>query len=699
MSTKGIVNESVFRAKLIMVLALAGLVGGIIAGNRVEWRQLQPAQVPVVRMFEVGAILTKIKACGIPKAPHWISKRCATYQELLADPAARAYLVPHMRGALILWPVGIAVGIMALGMLGLALKSARFKRLDEHAPRDYFKTRRLVVFLDWLSLALMPVAIAAGWFLQSRIVLLAGSVPLIGLALLRPWKRSRKLKHIRGAKIEDPEDVERLICKNYKGRLGGLEICGVPVPRDFEVLNFLIAGAPGTGKSTAIAPMISTMRARGDRVFVADARGDYLRRFYRPGDLILNPRDQRSVPWSPLSEIHAIEDAAAIARSLVPDGEGKDANWHRYAQQMLEGVLVHALQQRLVNADVARLMMVAPRDELRERLIGTPAAGLLSEESRGDMFGDIRSTASPFVKALGWLTPDAGAQAFSLRRWARDGAQTAACWWNYQDSQIVALRTLIATQLDLLALGVLEQDDSPTRRTWLIVDELSALSRIGTLEDFLSRARKAGGCAVLGVQTLAQLKREYGEHSASAIIACCSSLLALALGDVESQEYVSKLFGEQEQSVIMRSASQSDAAAQQTVQRTLRTERVLMPSELSPGQLKRWRGFLRLPEVPIAPVRIDECKFRDVAPRFVPREVPPDSAAEPAKADDVPSAPPAAGGPDAAVPPRAAPELPPLAAGASPEELLEHLEARRQADWLENQKQDADGSHQEAGAP
>ena len=689
MSTKGAMGESFFRATLITVLALGGFVGGLIIGNRVEWRQLEPAQVPVVRMFEVGSVLTKIKACGIPKAPHWISRRCSTYNEMLADPAARAYLIPRAQRALIWWPVGMAVGVMLLGVFGLALKSARFKKLDEHAPRDYFKTSRLVVFLDWLSLALITLALVAGWLLHNRTVLLASSVPVIGLAWLRPWKKNRKIKHVRGAKIEDAEDVERLICKNYKGRLGGLEICGVPVPRDFEVLNFLIAGAPGTGKSTAIAPMISMMRARGDRVFVADARGDYLRRFYRPGDLILNPRDKRSIPWSPLAEIHAVEDAAMVARSLIPDGEGRDASWHRWAQQMLEGVLLHALREKLQNAEIVRLMMVAPRDELRERLQGTPAAGLLSEESRGgNMFGDIRTTASPYIKSLNWLPPDAGAEAFSLRRWARTEASIAGCWWPYLESQFDALRTLIATHFDLLAVGVLEQDDSAARRTWLVIDELSALSKIGALEGFLARARKAGGCAVLGVQTLAQLRREYGEHSASAIIACCSSLLALALGDAESQEYVSKLMGEQEQSVVVRSSSQSDAAAQQTTQRTLRTERVLMPSELAPGQLRRWRGFLRLPELPIAPVRIDECQFADVAPRFVPREVPPDRAAEPA-ADDSPPTP--TGGAGVAVPPPAAPELPQLAAGATPEDLLQHLEARRQAGWRENQKQDAGG--------
>ena len=707
MSTKGAVGESFFRIRLLIVLALAGCIIGFIVGNRIEWNQLEPAQVPVVHQFEIGAVLMKLKSCGIPKAPRWIIQRCKTYNSLMQDPSARAYLIPRMRRALIWWPTGMAVGVMALGMLGLALKSAKFKKLDEHAPRDYFARHGMVAFLDWLSLALIPVAIAAGWFLQNRTVLLASAVPVVALAWLRPWKRSRKLKHIRGSKIEDAEDVELLIRKNYRGRLGGLQIGGVPIPREFEVLNFLIAGAPGTGKSTAIAPMISAMRVRGDRVFVADARGDYLRRFWHEGDLILNPLDKRAVAWSPLAEIHGDADAAMIARSLIPDAEGQDAAWHRYAQLMLEGVLLHAWRERLTNREIARLMLSATLDELRERLAGSPAAGLLPEKSDSPMFHSVRGTASPFIRSLAWLAPDFGASGFSLRAWARDETVRSAVWWNYEDAQVAALKTLIATQLDLLALGVLEQPDSPSRRTWLIIDELGALGRISTLEDFLSRARKAGGCALLGVQTLAQLKRGYGEHSASALISCCSNLLALALGDAESQEYVSKLLGEQEQSVITRSASQSDAATQQTVQRTLRTERVLMPSELSPGQLKSRHGFLRLPSLPIAPVRLEIHDFADVAPRFMPAPAPstPADAAFPLPEDwaaSTSSKPPAeseyapaASSAEVDCKPRAAREPSSLPPDASPEVLLQHLEARRQAGWRKNQKKDPPESRQE----
>ncbi|EQD66183.1 Type IV secretion-system, TraD, DNA-binding domain protein, partial [mine drainage metagenome] len=178
---------------------------------------------------------------------------------------------------------------------------------------------------------------------------------------------------------------------------------------------------------------MAAMRAHGDRVFCADPRGDYLRRFHKPGDIVLNPLDRRAIAWSPLSEIQNETDAAMIARSLIPDAEGHDASWHRFAQLMLEGVLLHALREKLANVDVARLMLTAQVDELRGRLAGTPAAGLLPEKSDSQMFHDVRATASPFVRSLAWLSPSAGARSFSLRAWARDEQQTAACWWNYQD--------------------------------------------------------------------------------------------------------------------------------------------------------------------------------------------------------------------------------------------------------------------------
>ncbi len=73
MSTKGSVSETFFRARLLLLLAIAGAAAGFFVGNRIEFRALAATQVPVVHEFEIGAVLAKLKSCGIPRALHWIS--------------------------------------------------------------------------------------------------------------------------------------------------------------------------------------------------------------------------------------------------------------------------------------------------------------------------------------------------------------------------------------------------------------------------------------------------------------------------------------------------------------------------------------------------------------------------------------------------------------------------------------------------
>ena len=75
----------------------------------------------------------------------------------------------------------------------------------------------------------------------------------------------------------------------------------MPTPRRQEPQHFLISGAPGTGKSTAIRSILRQIQRRGEIAVVLDPECDYVPEFYRPemGDLILNPLDARCPSWSP----------------------------------------------------------------------------------------------------------------------------------------------------------------------------------------------------------------------------------------------------------------------------------------------------------------------------------------------------------------------------------------------------------------
>ena len=80
---------------------------------------------------------------------------------------------------------------------------------------------------------------------------------------------------------------------------------GVPLPYAFEPYHLLISGATGTGKSVAITPALGALRRRGDRAVIADAGGLFTARYLQAGDVLLNPLDERAVPWSPLAESRA----------------------------------------------------------------------------------------------------------------------------------------------------------------------------------------------------------------------------------------------------------------------------------------------------------------------------------------------------------------------------------------------------------
>src|SRR5258708_13556395 len=101
-----------------------------------------------------------------------------------------------------------------------------------------------------------------------------------------------------------------------------INVGGVDVPAMLESQHFLFAGTTGSGKTQGIDQILNVIRNRGSRAIVADAGGESLSRYFSPDDLLINPFDQRSVPWSPFTEIQDDYDCARIPRAAIPDVAG-----------------------------------------------------------------------------------------------------------------------------------------------------------------------------------------------------------------------------------------------------------------------------------------------------------------------------------------------------------------------------------------
>jgi type IV secretory pathway TraG/TraD family ATPase VirD4 len=375
-------------------------------------------------------------------------------------------------------------------------------------------------------------------------------------------------------------------------RAGQLTLAGVSIPPLDETKHFKLIGTTGTGKSTAIRELLGAAIARGDRVIFADPDASYMAKFHDRfrGDVVLNPFERGSVKWDLYAEINNGYDVDQLVSGLIADTQDPSAQeWRGYARTFLASVIRRCHEARRPDAaELWRLLMVAPMEELRPIVAGTPAQPFLDAEN-ARMFGSIRSVAGSSMAAFEHIQAQR-AVPFSVRRWVRSHTRSGSLFIPYKAGQIAALRSLIAAWIRLAIFEALSQEEGD-HRIWFVIDELDALGAIDGLKDALARLRKFGGRCVLGFQSLAQVSQTYGQGEAHTIIENCGNSLILRCSGSENggtSQFASKLIGERE--IIRRQVSRGtdrDSAFSARGSRRSRsiteqhvTETAVMPSEL-----------------------------------------------------------------------------------------------------------------------
>lgn len=279
-----------------------------------------------------------------------------------------------------------------------------------------------------------------------------------------------------------------------------LSLGGVPIASEKETLQILLAGSTGTGKTTGVVELMQGLVGRGDRMIVTDPNGFYLSRFYKPGDVILNPFDKRSPGWSPFAEVRKPYDFDKVARSVVPDGHDSDAAWHFYAQVLIAEVMRSLMARgETTTAALVEALTAWPAEKLSTLVAGTAAAGLFDKDAARAL-ASTRFIVASHLKPYQYLQPGD----FSLRQWLEGGKGNLFLTW--REDMSASLAPLIACWVDVLCTATLSLAPDPNRRLWLLLDELASLGKISSLEAALTKGRKHGLCCVGGLQVLAPIE-------------------------------------------------------------------------------------------------------------------------------------------------------------------------------------------------
>jgi len=426
-------------------------------------------------------------------------------------------------------------------------------------------------------------------------------------------------EYLRGARFGSARQVRRLLRRHGKGSFA---IGGVPVPGSFEPEHILLCGAPGTGKTNLIVKMLDGIRKEGRRAIVYDTAGTFVEKFYRPErDIILNPLDRRTSRWSPWGDVPRDYHYDQIAESTIPDKAG-DPFWAKAARGTLVAVLRKLAQdkQMLVSILLDRLLRSKLKD-LAAFAAGTDAAAFISLEGERTSAG-IQAELASVMRSFSYL--DDTRKGLSIREWVENEADDGWLFITVKADQLPSLRPLITVWLDIAISAIMSLGPSRDRRLYCVIDELPTLQKLPSLSDFLARARKYGGCGILGFQSYPQLEATYGIQDAAAITGYCSTWVALRANDIPTAKHVSENLGQVEQVEANEGMSYgvNDMRDGVNLSRMQVTRPLVMHTEVT--NLPNLSGFLRFGRnLPVVRFIDTFNSVETIAEGFIERDTPP----------------------------------------------------------------------------
>ncbi|MDQ4429088.1 type IV conjugative transfer system coupling protein TraD [Yokenella regensburgei] len=342
----------------------------------------------------------------------------------------------------------------------------------------------------------------------------------VGWFVTRVGRRESEDEYISGMTLTDkPNEVNRMLKRN--GELSDLRVGDLHMVKHAEVMNFLIHGTIGVGKSTLIRWLLDFIRKRGDRAIIYDSGCTFTETHYNPAtDFILNAHDERCANWQMWGECIDAVDYDNMASSLIPVEGESDPFWVSSSRTIFADLAIRmsADPDRSIEKFLKTLLSLSMKS-LREYLANTPSANLVEEKIEKTAIS-IRSVVTNYAKALRYLQglDDGVKPPFTIREWMTQEQHSNS--WLFISTQArhrKSVRPLISLWVSLATLMLQSMGENSERRVWFIYDEIPSLQRIPELNETLAEGRKFGGCFVLGAQNMAQLIHVYGRELARSL--------------------------------------------------------------------------------------------------------------------------------------------------------------------------------------
>jgi hypothetical protein len=316
-----------------------------------------------------------------------------------------------------------------------------------------------------------------------------------------------KPRYISGPRLVSPSEFRRLV----KG--DGLAFYherrwrkpqAVRIERSVEAQHQLMMGDPGAGKTVAMFALADQAAAAGDTCIFYDPECQFLKRYWKPGDLILGP-DARSASWGPCSEIdyssksNADATAMALGESLYPCRLGEK---NHFFFDCARRILKHCVTNyRPTAAELAELYTHA--DPLIDEMAkGTDLEEMLRKNTQG-LRASVIATLTQCLFALQQVPgEEADRPHFSAKQYvAMKGRRPSIFLTSGDETMQVAFAPLHRMWLDSLIREFLSLPEvAPGEITVrMFIDEAPVLGELSSMKSATATSESSFPCGPLKV--------------------------------------------------------------------------------------------------------------------------------------------------------------------------------------------------------
>ena len=353
-----------------------------------------------------------------------------------------------------------------------------------------------------------------------------------------------KDEEIRGQGLIDSDTLKKLIEHyNHKKKYKPYKLASIPYPAYTETMHTLITGSTGSGKTILISDLINQIKARGDKAIIYDKMGVYRERFFdKSKDVILNPFDKDSRPWNIFKEVSIAANFDAIASAFIPMEKGNnDPFWVRAARTIFAEVCSSLFEKQGVsNQELVDILLKKSLSEAAALVKGTAAQAIIDEQSPKTALS-VMSMLATYLKCLKYLKDEG--EVFSIRDWIMDDKMNGCVFLSSTGELHATLTPLISAWIEIATNSILSLNRSRDRKIWIILDELPSLHMLPSLQQGLAEVRQFGGCFVLSIQSISQLRDRYGHNGAQTLSSLCNNRVYLRAGDSDSARWYSENIG------------------------------------------------------------------------------------------------------------------------------------------------------------